>query len=187
MATLAEPLREWDPDRPVLAGLLARREELLSSHVEMRDGQARFITPSTSASQWWDPPAPQRPTGPAQGALAAVAALPKQVVEEFDLDALVAEQVTDAEQVMAALRDEPLVFEMPVRTRAQPLVRMEMPKDGIDVWLSVHVSCQPLRATLLMPMTGEPGERGTRIGWATGHIPKQSRPLSTPANRRTGR
>lgn len=171
MSNLQDPTREWDPDRPVLAGLLARREELLASYVDLSDGVARFTSQRPdSALQSWVHPAPATRT--AQSALASLAAIPRAEVEPFDLATLIAEQVTEAEQVMAALRDESMTFEIPVHTHAQPLVRIEMPPEGIDVYLSIQVAWQPLRAKMLMPMTADPSERGVRFGWSTGHVPR---------------
>ena len=146
----AESARDWDPNRPVLASLLARREELEASFVDVGDGVARFtahaITPEKRAAIAAAEP------GTPQSALATLAAIPRLVTEPFDVGSLLAEQLTDAEQVMGALRDAPANFEVPVRTRTQPLVAVHMPADGIEVRLLVQVRRQPLRVLISMPL-----------------------------------
>lgn len=149
-AATSESARDWDPDRPVLASLLARREELEASFADVGDGGVRFtahaITPEKRAAIAAAEP------GTPQSALATLAAIPRVVIEPFDVGALLAEQLTDAEQVMGALRDAPVNFEVPVRTRTQPLVAVHMPDDGIEVRLLVQVRRQPLRVLISMPL-----------------------------------
>lgn len=153
--TTALPVRSWDPDRPVLAALLARREELCASYVDLMGGEAVFTT------------LPEQVPGVAPGApgwqaaLHAVQSVPEIVVEAYDLAPLLAEQMSDAEQMLGALREGPDRYEVAVRTRTQPMVRIDMPADGVRVGLQVSVQRPPaqqvVRVTIGMPFLNADG------------------------------
>lgn len=168
------PVRGWDPNRPILAGLLARREELLAAYVNLADGVARFTSQAPEPTM--HARAQALPPGIAQSALATLATIPRQVVEPFDLGALLAEQLSDTEQVLAGLRDDPVTYEVPVRTWVQPLAPMVMPDEGIYVNLLIQIKRQPLRAVMVMPVTAiadeteGDGAGKSRLGWTSGRM-----------------
>lgn len=146
-----ESVRDWDPARPVLARLLARREELEASFVDVGDEMVRFTAHAITVEKQAAIAAAE--PGTPQSALATLARIPRMVTEPFDVGALLVEQLTDAEQVLGALREAPTNFEVPVRTRTQPLVQVHMPEEGIEVRLMVQVRCQPMRVIISMPLS----------------------------------
>lgn len=158
------PVRDWDPDRPVLAALLARREALGAQLVRLADGMAVFTIPSEPMAPHVAPVAgAAHPLGDsASAALASLAALsvvPQQVRESFDVGALLAEQCSDAEQVLGGLRDEPQNYAVPVLTRTQPMVRVVMPEEGLRVRLQVQVRRMPVVVHVAMPLLNSDGSQ----------------------------
>ena len=160
-----QPLvRDWDPDRPVLAGLLARREVLGAQLVRLADAVAVFTIPS-------EPMAPHvssltesaHPLGDstfaALASLAALSVVPQQVRESFDVGALLAEQLSDAEQVLGGLRDDPQDYTIPVTTRTQPMVHVVMPEEGLRVRLQVQVRRMPVVVHVAMPLLNSDGSQ----------------------------
>jgi hypothetical protein len=156
--TDAQPrVRDWDPNRPVLSGLLARREDLGAAHLSIH-GETVFFNIQ-------QPLHPVTATTPStEAALAALNSLPVQVREPFDVGALLAEQMSDAEQMLGALRGEPEFFDIPVVTRTQPLVAVEMPEAGFSVRLHVQVRRMPVSVSIAMPLLNADG---TQVGPGT--------------------
>jgi hypothetical protein len=115
----------WDPTLPVLAALLARREELGAGSVQvMPDGTTYFNVWGTTM-------------GPDGVGLAAAGV---QKREWVPVDDLLAEQVPPEEQMLAALAGVPMEFTVSVNTRVQGMVQSPVPEEGRVVDLRVQVA-----------------------------------------------
>lgn len=112
----------WDVGRPLLAAVLARMEDLSTPTVKTA-GSTITYHPLLSVT----------PTGILSGA--------RPETDPFDLDALLREQMSEAELVMAALRGVPTEHHaIAVGSRLPTLVPSEVGPDGRDLCLRIQVT-----------------------------------------------
>lgn len=114
----------WDTSRPLLAAVLVRMEDLATPTVKAV-GAMIYYHPLMAATM----SSPRRPEA-----------------DPFDLDALLREQVSEAELVMAALRGVPTEHHAIIRSSHLPtLMPSETGPDGRDLCLRIRVTWVPPR------------------------------------------
>lgn len=111
----------WDAGRPMLAGVLARMEDLRTPQVKATGATITYY-PLLSVA------------GITQGS-----GMGRHEVDPFDLDELLREQMSEADRVMAALRGVPTEHHAIVRSRLPTLVPSEVGPDGRDLVLRIQV------------------------------------------------